>query len=158
MITRRVIVLVGALAFAGAFPQAGQADPAAKAFLEKIYAAYKGKNSKGVDLDGAAALRRYFEPGLAALMIKDEKAAARRHDVPTLEGDPFVNGQDWEVNAVDIMVEDTAPEKATATVTFMNIDRVDKLVFDLVKLKSGWRIADIDWGENGTLRGLYVKK
>jgi hypothetical protein len=158
MITRRLVVFAGALALVGAFPETGQADPAAKAFLEKIYAAYKGKNSKGVMIDSDAALRRYFEPGLAALINKDERAAARRHDVPSLEGDPFVNSQDWEIKAVEIMVEDTAPDKATATVTFMNIDMPEKLVYDLVKLKTGWRIADIDWGENGTLRGLYVKK
>jgi hypothetical protein len=158
MITRRGFVFFGSLALAGAFPGAGRADPAAKAFLDRIYAAYKGKNSKGVMIDGDAALRRYFEPGLAALMIKDEKAAGRRHDVPTLEGDPFINGQDWEIKAVDIVVEDTAPDKATATVTFMNFDTSERLTYALVKLKTGWRIADIDWGENGTLRGLYVKK
>jgi hypothetical protein len=29
---------------------------------------------------------------------------------------------------------------------------------DLVKLNGGWRIADITWDGNDTLRGLYIKK
>jgi hypothetical protein len=157
MITRRV-VCAAILAFTGLVPVAGHADPAAKAFLDKIYAAYKGKKSKGILLDSDASLRRYFEPGLADLMIKDRKDAAKRGDVPNLDGDPFVNAQDWEIGPVDIAVSDTAPDKATATVSFKNLDMPNKLVYALVKLKAGWRIADIDWGENGTLRGLYVKK
>jgi hypothetical protein len=156
MITRRTIVLAGILALAGSAP--GHADPAAKAFLDKIYAAYKGKKSKGIRLDSDAALPRYFEPALVDLMIKDRNDAAKRGDVPSLDGDPFVNGQDWEIGPVNIVVRDAAPDKATATVTFKNLDMPNKLVYELVKLKAGWRIADIDWGESGTLRGLYLKK
>ena len=157
MITRRA-VCAAILAFTGLVPVAVHADPAAKAFLDKIYAAYKGKKSKGILLDSDASLRRYFEPTLADLMIKDRKDAAKRGDVPNLDGDPFVNAQDWEIGPVDIAISDTAPDKATATVSFKNLDMPQNLVYALVKLKTGWRIADIDWGEDGTLRGLYVKK
>ena len=158
MITRRTLVVAATAALGGLLPVPGHADPAAKAFLDKIYAAYKGKNSKGILLDSDASLRRYFEPSLVDLMIKDRKAAAKRGDVPELDGDPFVNAQDWEIGPVDVVVTDTAPDKATATVSFKNIDMPNKLVYALLKLKTGWRIADIDWGENGSLRGLYVKK
>ena len=158
MITRRKFVAATVLAMAGAFPDAGYADPAAKAFLDRIYAAYKGKNSKGIGLASAAELRRYFEPGLAAMMIKDRREADKHGDAPDFDSDPFIGGQDWEIGAVDIVVNDTAPDKASATASFRNFDMPTKVVFELVKLKTGWRIADIDWGENGTLRGLYVKK
>jgi hypothetical protein len=158
MITRRKFVAAGVLAMAGALPNAGCADPAAEAFLDRIYAAHKGKNSKGIGLVSAAELRRYFEPGLAAMMIKDRREADKHGDAPDFDSDPFIGGQDWEIGAVDIVVNDTAPDKASATASFQNFDMPTKVVFDLVKLKTGWRIADIDWGENGTLRGLYVKK
>jgi len=56
----------------------------------------------------------------------------------------------------------TAPDKASATVKFSNFKMPTTLVYDLVKLKGGWRIADITWqegdGGNETLRGLFVKK
>jgi hypothetical protein len=161
MITRRHLVCAAVLALAGA-PAAAHADAAAKAFLAKIYAAYKGKSSKGILLDSDAMLRLYFEPSLAALMIADRKAAAKRGDVPTLDGDPFINGQDWEVGPVNIAVRDTAPDRASATATFENFEMPTTVVYDLVKLKDGWRITDITWEGNDTgnetLRGLFVKK
>ena len=156
MITRRHFVLASALTVAWA--PAALADPAAKAFLEKIYAAYKGKSSKGIPLDSDAMLRLYFEPKLAALMIKDRKDAAKRGDIPELDGDPFVNAQDWEIGPVEIAVSDIAPDKASATVKFRNLEVDTTVVYDLVKLKQGWRIADITWDGKDTLRGIYDKK
>ena len=48
--------------------------------------AYKGTNSKGISLDSDAMLRLYFDPGLAALIIKDRRDANKRGDVPELDG------------------------------------------------------------------------
>src|SRR3984957_16340250 len=98
MLSRRTIML-GAPGVAAAKP-AFPADPGATAFVTAIYAAYKGKNAKGIRLDTEANIRRYFEPTLAALMIKDQKDAARRHDVPNPDGDPFVYAQEWDIGAI----------------------------------------------------------
>jgi hypothetical protein len=158
MITRRHLVFASVLAIAGVPAGAALADPAAKAFLEKIYAAYKGKNSKGIPLDSDASLQRYFEPKLAALMIKDRKDAAKRGDVPEFDADPFVGGQDWEIGPVDIVVRDIAPDKASATAKFSNAKMPTTVVYDLVKLNGNWRIADITWDGKDTLRGIFEKK
>jgi hypothetical protein len=133
-------------------------DAAATSFVTKIYDAYKGKNTKGIALNNDAQIRRYFEPPLAALIIKDENSAARRHEVGTLDGDPFVDAQDWEISTFDIAVNDVAPGKAVATVNFKNDDRPVKLVLNLVKVKNDWRIADIIADRDGqpeSLRGLF---
>jgi hypothetical protein len=158
MITRRNLVLVSVLTAACAAAGAARADAAAKAFLEKIYAAYKGKNSKGIPLDSDAMLRLYFEPKLAALMIKDMKAAQKRGDVPQLDADPFISGQDWEIGPVEITVRDLAPDRASATAKFSNFKMPTTVTYDLVKLANGWRIAEITWDTNDTLSGIYVKK
>ena len=161
MITRRYFAFASVLTAACAAVDTAFADAAAKAFLEKIYAAYKGKNSKGILLDSDAMLRRYFEPSLAALMIKDRNNAAKRGDIPELDGDPFIDAQDWEIGPVDIVVRDIAPDKASATVKFRKLRDVDEettVAYDLVKLKDGWRIADINWGRKQTLRTLFIKK
>jgi hypothetical protein len=154
------MLAVLALALAPSLP--ARADAAAKTFLEKIYAAYKGKKSKGIPLDTDAEIRLYFEPSIAALMIKDSKQAAKRHDVPEREGDPFRGAQDWEIGSVEIAVTDTAPDHASATATFMNFKDPQTVTYDLVKRKQGWRIADITSpesdGTKATLRGLHVKK
>jgi hypothetical protein len=157
MITRRNFVFASALTVAVAPAGTAFADAAAKAFLEKIYAAYKGKNSKGIPLDSDAMLRLYFEPKLAALMIKDSNDARKRGDAPEFDVDPFIGGQDWEIGPVDITVRDIASDKASATAKFRNIKIQTTVVYDLVKLKNGWRIADITWDGKDTLRGFFVK-
>ena len=113
-------------------------------------------------LDGMIAtdadLRRYFEPLLVALISKDEKDAARRRDVPTLDGDPFIDAQDWETPSFDITVSDAGNGKATATVKFVNAGQPVTVALDLIAVGGTWRIHDITWQHDGkpeTLRGLF---
>ena len=90
---RRFLVALGigiALAPIGAIA----ADPSATSFVEAIYAPYKIKDGKGNPLDSDAAVKRYFEPRVAALIIRDRNKAAKRGDVSTLDMDPFIDAQD----------------------------------------------------------------
>jgi Protein of unknown function (DUF3828) len=165
MSTRRTVVLTAANLFAAlsagpalAPTAAGAADATALAFVTDIYAAYKGKDAKGHPLDDERAIRRYFEPSLATLMVKDQKIAAKRGEVGLLDFDPFIDAQDWEIATFDIAVDDGAPGKATATVKFSNFDKPVTVRLDLVKLKNEWRIADITWLRDGkaeSLRQIY---
>ena len=155
MLSRRHLLLgaAGALLALPVFA----ADQSARDFVTAIYATYKGKDSKGVILDNARTIRRYFEPALAALMIKDQNAAAKRGEVGALDGDPFIDAQDWDIKDFDIAVAESAPGKATATVKFANLGTPKTIVLDLVKLKGGWRINEITWqrdGKSETLRAL----
>jgi len=158
MLSRRKIVLIAAF---GAISGARAADASARAFIATIYNAYKGKNGNGISLDSDATIRRYFEPALAALISKDQKGAAARGEAPALDGDPFVDAQDWDIQTFDIAVRDIAPNEVSGTVSFQNLDKPTTVVLDLVKLKEGWRIADITWrrdGETATLRGLFTPR
>jgi hypothetical protein len=137
---------------------AAAANAAATAFVTKIYDAYKSKNSRGISIETEAAVRSWFEPSLAAMIIKDQKAAAKRKEVPSLEADPFVDSQEWDVSELNIAVSDAPPDKAVATVRFKNFGLPTKIVLNLVKTKNDWRIADITWERDGnpeTLRGLF---
>jgi hypothetical protein len=160
MPTRRTLLFIVACSFIvpcsiGAAPAA---DAMATAFVSKIYDAYKGKSSKGYSIASEADLRRTFEPSLAALILKDQKDAAKRKDAPALEFDPFVDGQEWELSEFSIAVSDTPPGKAVATASFKNFGLPTKIVLNLVKTKSDWQIANITWQRDGnpeTLRGLF---
>ena len=170
MPTRRLFIISAAAvcSAAGAAGFAQADDGPALAFVKAIYAAYKGKNTKGVAIDTDAQLRRYFEPSLAALISKDRKDAAKHHDVPTLDGDPFIDAQDWEIKSFDITVNDTGGGKATSTVKFVNADEPVTITFDLVSVPgtgnsnpgnaNPWRISDITYlrdGKSETLRSLF---
>jgi len=150
-----IFLMVGA---AGA-PALSLAEASPEAFLKSIYDRYIGdaKKALGVPLDSERTIRRYFTPALAALIIKDQREAAKRKEPPTLEGDPFVDAQEWEITAVDIAVSRAAADKALATVSFRNFGKPVTLRLELIQLKDGWKISDIQWSE-GALRALLSGK
>ncbi len=132
------------------------ADETAKAFLDKLYSAYTASNHNGVDIDTDKALARYFTPEVIKLMDKMYAAAKKSGDVPALDGDPFIDAQDWEIKSFDITVDQAGGDKATGHVRFKNFGDDKSITLDLVHLKPGWRIDDIHWSE-GTLRKLLTE-
>jgi hypothetical protein len=132
----------------------------AKSFVEKIYNNYVGsatKGANGVQLDKPADVKRYFTPGLAALILEDEAAAEKRGEPPTLDGDAFIGHQDWDIADLSVDVKETGA-KAKATVSFTNFGKAEKVLVELLKVGTDWRIADIQWDDASTLRGLFRKK
>ena len=150
-----LIVLVTLLVITPAWA----ADKSAEAFLRTIYGnAYIGKNAKGIDIDTRAQLDRYFVPDLAKRIDDDAKSAAKRGDIGELDGDPFIGAQDMEIAAFDISVQAADAAHATGTVRFKNLGDARTVIVTLVRLKAGWRIADINWGgDAGTLGALFAK-
>lgn len=131
-------------------------DKTAETFLRSIYGkAYIGKNAKGVDIDKSAQLYRYFVPELAKQIDDDAKKAAKNGDVGELDGDPFIGAQDFEIHSFDVQVRNVDDTTATGTITFSNLGTQRKILVSLKRLKVGWRIQDIDWGEGGNLSALY---
>jgi hypothetical protein len=85
--------------------------------------------------------------------------------VGKLEWDPFIAAQDYEIKPVDVAIKDTAPGKATATVTFANFGKPVTIVLDLTAIKNDWRIYDITWSQKddepdapATLRAVFALK
>jgi len=140
--------------------RAAEPPATAKSFIEKIYASYAGsaqKGANGVQLDTPADVKRYFTPALAVLILEDEAAADKSGEPPALDGDAFIGHEDWDIADLTIEVKE-AGAKAKATVSFTNFGKSEKVLVDLLKVGPDWRIADIQWGDAGTLRGLFKKK
>jgi Protein of unknown function (DUF3828) len=157
VLRRRDIALV--MAWAALAEHAVAADASARAFVTAIYDAYVGKNGNGIALDSDQIVQHYFEPSLAALILRDQKEAAHRKEVGTLDFDPFVDAQDWDIAAFNIVVNDKGSDKASATVQFNNFGKSQTVVLDLVKIKNEWKINDITWTQRknpNTLRTLYA--
>jgi hypothetical protein len=147
-----IATILFALTATFAWPAA--ADNEAQRFVASIYAQYGAPDTQGVVLDSREAIEKYFVPDLAEMIDADGLAAEREDRPPALEGDPFVDAQEWDIKNVAIVVRDDTPEKALAIVSFFNEGEPRQVELDLVKLAIGWRIDDIHWRE-GTLRGLY---
>jgi hypothetical protein len=100
-----------------------------------------------------AQAERFFEPTLAAAMQRDYQLAQKNGVPPTLNGDPFVDVQEWEIANLSIRAASSG-EQATGMVSFVNLKQKKTLAVELVQTRAGWRIADIaDAG--GSLRALY---
>jgi hypothetical protein len=148
--------VVAAFAAVSLFAVSTQAQsPDAKTFVENIYKRYLGKNVPGLDLSTREALDLYFTPSLADLIDKDAKEAEKQQEAPLLNGDPFVDAQDWEITdpAVTVQTQDNA-SGATATATFKNFGKTVTVRLALQLTPKGWRVDDVFWSE-GNLRGLY---
>jgi len=125
-----------------------------QAFGENIYRIYLDKNGKGISLASDTIIRGYFAPPLAEAMIADFAEAEKRGEVPMLNGDPFIDAQDWEISNLKIAVKPSGPNTAVATVAFVMFNEPRTVTLDLVNTRAGWRIAEIR-SPSGSLRALY---
>jgi hypothetical protein len=126
-------------------------------FLRAVYDRYVGENVGSIDYSKEAVLRQYFTPELVAMMMKDRAAADAANEVPRLNGDPFLNAQDWKIASFDIKTVPISATRAEATVKFTNYNRQESFKVSLWFVDGAWRIDDIDYGGNaGTLRGIFT--
>jgi hypothetical protein len=158
-IVRFMLAVSSAFLLTAGLAHARVAPPTAKSFLTTIYQAYNGssaQSAKGLALDDADAIRRYFSPGLASLILDDNLAAGRPGDAIVLGNDPFVGQESWDIKDLSVEVKETGA-KAIGTVSFTNFGKPEKVVVELLKVGADWRIAEIKWGPL-TLRSIYRRK
>ena len=119
-------------------------------FLQSIYEPYLTAGFKGQPY---WQLDRFFTPALARIIDADMREAKRRVEVPKLDGDPFLDAQEWDIENLAISVKTDGP-KATGAVSFDNFGKRTEVALDLVQTPVGWRIADIK-APSGSLSALY---
>jgi uncharacterized protein DUF3828 len=122
-------------------------------FLRGIYTPYPNHDFKGQPF---WQVDRFFAPQLARVIEADMREAKRRGEVPRLDGDPFVDAQDWDIAKLAISVKDEGPKAAVGLVSFENQGKPTEIKLDLVRTGMGWRISDIK-APSGTLSELYKK-
>jgi hypothetical protein len=144
MTMRRRLLLALPLSLIPVMPLAA-ADPSAQQFLERIYAHYTGNGAPGLPLDTPTAIRQYFDPPLAALILADQARSAQRDEPPALDGDPFVDAQDWLITDLTVSVTLTDPQNAIGSVSFTNLDKPLAVRVALVRLPAGWRVHEITY-------------
>jgi hypothetical protein len=128
---------------------------AARAFLQAIYRSY-GKGRNGLRLDHP---ERYFEPVLAAAIRKDEREADARGDMNKMDADPFCDCQDFEgMSPATVGPVTVKGNRATATVRFAFGDDAHEVRFTLAWTRLGWRVYDMSWADEGSVREMYFPK
>ena len=142
------------LAAVAALPVAARAQgDTALAFLQKIYEPYKQPGFKGQPY---WETERYFATDLADAIQRDFQEAKKRQEVPALDGDPFIDAQDWRIASIGYAVSTgSSKDRAAAVVTFTNLDQPKQLAVFLIETPRGWRIDDIVGRGGSSLRALY---
>lgn len=149
-VLRRIFFLAALSALP--FEAHGQAL-SADTFVRGIYMPYLGEDFKGQPF---WQVSRFFAPELARAIEDDMREARRRGEVPKLDGDPFLDAQDWYIKDLAISVKADGP-RAVGNVSFENLGRQIWITLDLVQTRAGWRIADIK-APSGSLSALYAQK
>jgi Protein of unknown function (DUF3828) len=122
-------------------------------FLKSIYEPYKQAGFKGQPY---WETERFFATELAQAIQRDFQEAKKRKEVPTLDGDPFINAQDWSIASIGYAVSTgSLNTNAAAVVTFSNAGQPRQLAVFLIQTPSGWRIDDIVGRGGSSLRALY---
>ena len=150
MLRRRATAALLCALPAGFLPFGAGAQTTPQAFLEAIYQPYLAHDFKG---QSYTQVNRFFAPDLARAIERDVRDAQRRMEVPALDGDPFIDAQDWEISKLSISAK-VDGAKATALVGFENLGKPVSLTLDLIQTPVGWRIANIE-APSGSLRALY---
>lgn len=150
-LSRRLLVVGGLVTVLSGTEALAQAT--AQAFVENLYRPYLNAGFQGQPYGDTA---RFFVPALAQAMDRDNREAKRRNEVPTLNGDPFVDAQDWKISKLSIDVT-ASGDAATARVSFQSFGEAKHVVLELVRTQAGWRIAEIK-APSGSLKALYKLK
>lgn len=121
-------------------------------------------NNTGQGVTGSKALMaRFLSKALNKLIDDDAKAADKRGEPPTIEGDPFVDSQEGGSKDFKISVLSASADKAQVLANFDKdgASRED-VTFSLILERGQWRIDDIAYkradGSAETIREILKGK
>jgi len=156
-----------AFALLFALPLAGlAADGGPEGAIKALYLAdqpFISGAGHGV-IDSAKARAKFLSQTALRALAADEKAAARRGEPPTIEGDPFIDAQEADFSDLQIVKRSADAMSAVVEADFArpNAKTREKIDYALVFERGAWRIDDMTWIRAGqppeTLRKLLAAK
>src|ERR1700755_166842 len=126
------------------------------AVVRELYRVHRNGYGHVFAKAGRKLQQRFFDKNLADLIWKD-LTETPQDEVGRLDFDPLYNAQDTHITRFRIGTPILEGDKATVHVTFNNYDRKEDLKFLLVKTSTGWKISNIDYGENSTLLKILTE-
>jgi hypothetical protein len=123
--------------------------------IRSLYKAHRPWEHKELNLGSGTVLSKYFSPELTSLFLKNAQVErdCPKGDLCGLDFDPILGSQDFDDDLkfhLRIM-QGTPPQAGRFEAHFklFNDDKAENVVvFQLVQLKNGWRIADIIYPDN----------
>ena len=154
-----------AVACASTVVAAERPDPVAT--VKALYAAdapFINNTGEGV-MGSGKLLARFLSADLNRLLTADAKAAAKRKEPPTVEGDPFLDSQeggakDFKISLVTGSADNAMPKEQDKAQVKAEFDKGggerEEVTFAMVFQRGAWRIDDIAYkradGSGDTIR------
>jgi len=135
---RLVAVVLLAVALGAASPL-GDADGEPVALITAIYQTY---TDIAPGEDSVPDVQGVYSKRLQALVDKDEKQTPEG-EVGRIDWDLFVDGQDWQLTELKIVLVSQSATQAEVRATFKNFDEPRDILYSLVLEDGRWRIDDI---------------
>lgn len=131
-----LLTLAGVLSMLTGLAVAAPVFEDARGLLEYAYGPYvEGRLPADQD--------ELLTPSLRAL-LEAERQDVAAGALPALDFDPFVNGQDFELDALVVSDPMVDGDAATVIVAFTNFGVGQQLRFSLLRRTEGWKIDDIE--------------
>jgi hypothetical protein len=147
----RIVLALTALLAAAAEAQVNprEADPAQ--WLRQVYALYqRAQTDHKLDSEASTALvERRASRALAALIKRDEECSRKNDEVCALDWDFVIDGQDWEISQVQVGATEVVGDRATVTVSFVNMKTPCVNVYYFVREDGAWKVDDIETRPQG---------
>ena len=152
MKTIRLIAVIIALIAGTVFSSASAvAKTSPDTVVASLYKQHK-KRSPFFQTRSRALVDQFFEKSLADLIWKD--AVNSKGEVGALGADPLYNAQDTDIRRFVIHKPVYRSGKADVLVSFENFRQRRQITFQLVSRGSGWKIANIQYGDDTDLLGM----
>jgi Protein of unknown function (DUF3828) len=124
-----------------------------EALVAELYRVHKAKRGPFFQTRNRALLNKYFEKDLAYLIWND--AVKSKGEVGVIDGDPLYDAQDMEIKHFAINKARHETDRELVDATFENLGEKKTITFVVVKSAVGWRIHDIVYAADRTLRSEF---
>jgi hypothetical protein len=110
--------------------------------VSALYKVQAAAQKKGPQPYAKGQREKFFDRRLVGLLAADDKLADKE-GVGRLDFDPFYDGQDFTITALQVGIAAVSGDTARLVVNYRNFGKPQKLTYELIREAGAWRISNI---------------
>lgn len=118
--------------------------------VRELYRVHNNGRGHVFDAKGKKNIYKFFDQKLADLIWK-EISGTPEGEVGNLDFDPLYNAQDTGITKFVVGKPSVQGDAATVVVSFRNFGKPTTIKFEMHKGEEGWRIANVNYGNDSDL-------
>jgi len=126
-------------------------------FIRSVYRFHHPWGKQPAWFADKRTLSKYFDKELTTLFLKDDECKKREQGVCNLDFDPIYAAQDFDEKTTNLQIAAVVGQPDLFKVTFTNLG-TRTLVYRLTDTPSGWRISDIKYPDEPSLKEILSRE